>query len=318
MSRPDALLLERDTRQLYLLSFKTAATWDIRKERDAGHDMQGLSEGVEVERRLSEWWQKRKTLGPPAKGETKLSDGTEQPKWFRDIYKEDGGPPRIHAIRYEFMLKGSRRKDKDLSARLSLDAYSQASHLVRAYYSAGMTAADEQWNWSWDYIKPGGETSKLYWKAWKAAPVWEHMTMRTWIDRLDAAVETVDADQQSLGWTGPAQATGGTAEHPLDAIFPPPLVIYRSDDDLRDWMEQTEAQERSVAEGVAAVQAAADDGERRHLLNTNFPMYRKSCIYPSPCQFLRVCYSGEEMRKDPLGSGLFELRTPNHPVEVQK
>jgi len=35
---------------------KTAASWDIRKERDAERDMQGLSEGVEVERRLGALW----------------------------------------------------------------------------------------------------------------------------------------------------------------------------------------------------------------------------------------------------------------------
>ena len=56
MSRPDALLLSRADRQLYLLSYKTTSGWDVRKARDAEHDMQGLSEGVEVEKRLGEWW----------------------------------------------------------------------------------------------------------------------------------------------------------------------------------------------------------------------------------------------------------------------
>ena len=57
MSRPDALLRSRADNSLYILSYKTAATWDIRKARDAEHDMQGLREGVEVERRLREWWE---------------------------------------------------------------------------------------------------------------------------------------------------------------------------------------------------------------------------------------------------------------------
>src|SRR5580765_4359456 len=56
MSRPDALLRHRQSNELYLLSYKTTGGWDIRKARDIEHDMQGLSEGVEVERRLGEWW----------------------------------------------------------------------------------------------------------------------------------------------------------------------------------------------------------------------------------------------------------------------
>jgi hypothetical protein len=320
MSRPDALLLERDTRQLYLLSFKTAATWDIRKERDAQHDMQGLSEGVEVERRLANAWTALRKEVVMDRGDLTLEvcKAYDLKPATANFLFASPAPPRIHAIRYEFMLKGPRRRDKDLSQRLSLDAYSQASHLVRAYYSPGMTSADEQWNWSWQYLKPGGETSNLYYKAWKAAPVWEHMPIRAWIDRLDAHVETMGEEGSSLGWTGPAQATGGTSEHPLDSVFLPPLVIYRNDDDLRDWLEQTEAQERRVAEGVAAVQAAGDEGERRHLLNIHFEQHRKECVYPSPCQFEKICYGGESLRADPLGSGLFELRVPNHPVELSK
>ena len=56
MSRPDALLRDRQTGDLYIQSFKTGASWDVRKGKDAEHDAQGLSEGVEIEKRLAEWW----------------------------------------------------------------------------------------------------------------------------------------------------------------------------------------------------------------------------------------------------------------------
>jgi len=324
MSRPDALLLERATRQLYILSFKTAASWDIRKERDAQHDMQGLSEGVEVERRLGEWWDVLHSLD-----QEKHEVRRGVPDQFRHIAKADAtdsliaylrslpAPPRIHAIRYEYMLKGSRRHDKDLSARLGLDCHTQSSPLVRAYYSAGMAQGDEAWNWSYDYLKDTGETGRLYWKAWRPAFVWEHMPVREWIDRLDDTHETVGEEGQARGWSGRAQATGFTTEHPLDSVFLPPVVIYRNEDDLRDWMDQTEHQERTVAEGVAAVRACGDEGERRHALNIHFPMYRNSCEYPSTCAFVRLCYGGEDIRRDPLGSGQFVVRTPNHPVELE-
>jgi hypothetical protein len=44
MSRADGLLLNLDTEELEVMSFKTAASWDRRKESAANHDMQGLSE----------------------------------------------------------------------------------------------------------------------------------------------------------------------------------------------------------------------------------------------------------------------------------
>jgi hypothetical protein len=190
----------------------------------------------------------------------------------------------------------------------------------------------------------------LYYKTWRPTAVWEHMPIRDWIGMLDASTETMSAydsttgmEPRSLGWGSPAQAQGYTTTHPLDEVFPAPLTVYRQDDDLRDWVEQVEAQERRVAEGVAQVAATTgpdlsveraaygayhsskgipvepnegNEGEKRHLLNVLFPMSRKACSYPSECAFTRVCYGGEDIRRDPLASGLYRARVPNHPAEA--
>ena len=309
MSRPDALLLERESKQLYILSFKTAGGWDVRKARDAEHDMQGLSEGVEVEKRLGEWWQ----LIRKHDGEHSVQDIPEAT--YRYLHSIPA-PPRILGIRYEYMLKGDRWVDKDLSARLGVEVRSQRSPLVRGYLNAGMTSGDEQWNVSWDYVKEDGTESKLYWKSWKSSPTWEHMTTREWIDKLDASVMTTGEEGREMGWSSPAQATGFLSAHPLDEVFIPPIVVYRNDDDLRDWIEQVEAQERRVAEGVEAVRAAGTPEEERSALNEHFGQTRRACEYPSTCAFVRVCYGGEEIRRDPMGSGFYQIRKANHPVEV--
>lgn len=315
MSRPDALLRERDSNELYLQSTKTTSKWDIRKERDAQRDMQGLSEGVEVEKRLGRWWEELQHYGPDLSAWASASDTTLA------MVKYLGGlpsPPRIMGIRYEYMFKGDRYTDKELAMELGIEARSQRSHLIRGYLNPGMAAGDEQWNWSWDYLKEGGEKSKLYWKQWRSAPVWKHMTVKDWIDRLEASVETHGEENRALGYSGPAQATGFTEEHPLDSVFRAPIVVYRNDDDLRDWLEQTEAQERRVVEDVAAVEAAADEGKRRHLLNVHFPQTRRACEYPTTCSMVRICYGGDDIRRDPRGSGLYQLRVLNHPQELQK
>ena len=140
--------------------------------------------------------------------------------------------------------------------------------------------------------------------------------MREWIDKLDATVMTVGEENHELGFSCPAQSTGFLATHPLDDIFIPPIVVYRNDDDLRDWVEQIEAQERRVAEGVQAVRAAGSADEERSMLNVHFPMTRRACEYPTTCSMSRLCYGGEDIRRDPLGSGLYSIRKANHPQEV--
>jgi hypothetical protein len=320
MSRPDALLLERESQQLYILSFKTAASWDIRKAKDAERDMQGLSEGVEVERRLAEWWHRAQQRNDNPWDFTDCS-----PAMWKYLQSQPA-PPRILGIRYEYILKGERWTDKDLSAKFNMTCRSQRSHLIRAYMNPGMAAGDEQFNWSWDYLKPdgSGESSKLYWKSWRSTPIWEHMSIKRWIDMLDTATMAVSGDDaaeglapRELGYKCQAQATGYTAEHSLDSVFIPPIVVYRSEDSLRDWIEQVESQERRVAESVAQVESAGDDGERRHLLNVLFPQTRRACEYPTTCSMSTLCWGTESERADPLGSGRYVTRRVNHPQETQ-
>lgn len=307
MSRPDALLLERSSRNLYLLSFKTAASWDIRKDRDALRDMQGLSEGVEIEKRLATWWHD-------------LKQADTEP--MRKFLESCGSAPRILGIRYEYMLKGDRVFDKELTAELGLDARTQRSPLTRAYMNPGMVAGDESWNVSWKYMKEGGEQSQLYWKSWVGTPVFRQMRTKQWIDRMDQSVETIGEEGRALGWNSKAQATGFLKSHPLDDIFIPPIVVYRNDDELRDWIEQVEAQEREIAERVELVRGAGDASEKRHLLNLYFPQHRRACEYPSTCPFAATptspgpCFGSDQAFEDPLGTGRYERREPNHPQEV--
>jgi len=178
-----------------------------------------------------------------------------------------------------------------------------------------MTVGDEQWNWSWDYLKEDSSSSKLYWKSWRGAPVWRSMPLKKWLDMLDSTAEAVGEEGRSLGYKSDAQSSGFTASHPLDSIFIPPVVVYRNDDDLRDWLEQTEAQEVRRVREAQQVLAAQNEGEKRHLLNIYFVQTRKACEYPSTCQFVKICFGGEDIRRSPLESGLFKRREPNHPQE---
>lgn len=328
MSRPDALLLERESQQLYILSFKTAASWDIRKERDAQHDMQGISEAIEPEQRLGKWWYDAEKGGS---GMTRVTrEGCSQATF--DYLQSCAAPPRILAIRYEYILKGERWTDKDLSLRTGLAARSQRSSLIRKYVahsvpqsrSSAPPFAHGDVCVSWDYTRPEDmKESKLAWQNWKSEPVWESGTIRDWIDKLDASHEvmsgedsTVGMEPRLLGWKSDAQALGVLKQHPLDEVFIPPIVIYRGEDEIRDWVEQVEAQEREIAEHVELVQAATDEGERRSQLNKHFPFTRRACEYPTTCSMTKICWGVDTMRADPIGSGVYKQRTVNHPMEL--
>lgn len=346
MSRPDALLRERSSNELYILSYKTTAGWDVRKEKTAEHDMQGLSEGVEVERRLGEWWRQIKS---PDTYKDALAFNIPTPIYL--YLKGLEAPPRVHAIRYEYLLKGDRRKDRELSLRLGVEARSQQSHLIRAYTAVSTPKKGESGYslgdvcWSWDFTRTEDDkSSTLAWQNWKSQPVWQQKSVGTgttgttgmidlisgvkdWIDLLDRSEEvwsgadsTVGMEPRRLGWSSPGQKLGVTDRHPLDAAFLPPVTVYRNDDELRDWVESTEEQERTAAIHAEEVLAARDGGERRSLLNRYFPMNRGSCQYPSQCPFadpLRgVCFGPQEVRENPLGSGEYVRRVMNHPQEL--
>jgi hypothetical protein len=298
-SRPDALLLERATGQLQIMSFKTAASWDQRKEQDARHDSQGLSEGVEIEQRLARWWKQ-------------LHDNQIDKEMIDENYSDAmaqylvavTAPPTIYAIRYEFLYKGERRIDKSLSAEYGFPCRVQCSPLVRPYRNSDTG----EHNCSWDYIKADGSTSKLNYRAWSSQPVWREMSPAAWMDHL------ADAREMADGWHTPAQSTGSLPCRPLAELFATPLTIFRDPDDLLNWAEQMAYQEEEIAGHVAEVNAAKDEGERRSLLNRYFPMTRSACSYPSQCFATGLCFGGgDEVRGDPIGSGLFVARKSNHP-----
>ena len=209
----------------------------------------------------------------------------------------------------------------------------EKSHLVRQYYahSVPKSKGESAYHhgdvcWSWEWLKPDGTESKLAWQNWGSRPVWDQPGgVKGWIDALDASAmqmsaydSTVGMEPREMGWAGPAQALGTTKEHPLDAVFIPPIIVYRNDDDLRDWVEQVEAQERRIAEAAAEMQGTADAEGQRHLLNLHFPQTRRACEYPTTCQFVPVCYGGEDIRRDPMASGRYVARQPNHPQELIK
>ena len=261
MSRLDALLLERQTGYLYLQSYKTTGQWDRRREADAQVDMQGLSEAVDVENRLGGAWQflndireMKETLAlATAQNEkftwdriTKSENlvmglvNSRTMEWLRHVPE----PPKVLGVRYEYLLKGPRRQDKKDLTPAGFARYVADTPLIRAYKQDGITFDDRRWCHSYDWFEITGKSRRLDYRSWAKAPVWKFMPIADWIDKLDKGEVQPDCYDEH-----------GNALDILAEQFVTPIHVFRNEDDMRDMLEQLEAQETQMAEDVAAVQA---------------------------------------------------------------
>jgi hypothetical protein len=305
-SRADALLRNRETSDLYIMSYKTTGAWDRRKAADAEVDMQGLSEAVDIERRLGEAW-----LHIHA-GHASVAEGYDAVQtvnqstwnWLCTLPE----PPRVLGVRYEYLVKGPRRKDKNDPAMPN--RFVADTPLIRAYKFDGITADDRRWAHSFTFHTQAGKSSRLDYRAWKKAPVWKFMPVSRWIDMLDAGEIQPDIYDEH-----------GREIDILAEQFIPPVVVYRNDDDMRDMLEQLEASEIRVAENVAAVQAAERQGDLalvRSELNRRFPQTRTSCSWPGACAMRPICFGPQTIRQNPESSELYQVRRANHPQETRE
>lgn len=135
---------------LYVLSWKTAASWDRRKAKEARTDMQGLSEAYAVELRVAE------STGEPVLG-TKM----------------------IH------LLKG-KRIPTGYGDKLH---YIQSSPLVHAWMQGSGPTPQFAWAYSWDDPEQvndwGNPVSHKLGKGWRRVFIPDVMPVAEWVQMLD-------------------------------------------------------------------------------------------------------------------------------------
>lgn len=259
LSRPDALLRERESGDLYCWSLKVIKeVW----ESDYQRDIQSMSEC-----------------------------------WSRSNDMDDPLPAPVVGVQMTYLLKGRSYENETLGCKV------HSCPITRGYRQTDGLV--ENWAWSYDVPKIGknGEayTGKLG-KGWGQAPTWEFAGgIEGWVRAL------VNGDIQP------------EAGDPLDRMVLMPQPYFRSDSDIRDWLEAAaEAEEHVVrwSEAANAVLRLEDYRAWESLLNRKFPKRTRECFRYTrnyPCSFLPLC-EGAQARLDPLAAG-FRLRNPNHPEE---
>lgn len=292
-ARIDALLEERDTGDLHILSFKTAKEWSKQSAMQFRRDMQGLTEAMT--------WEAQH--GQPS--------------------AEHPGGRRIEMTQMLILLKGKEYEDKWAGAPGKWVHYSP---LTRAYRLAipGIVPEFDSSKWAWSYDVPktyvrGDRKGETYMgtleKDWKPTSTWDNYPggMKAWVEDL---------------YRGKWQPEMGD---PFAKSFVMPEPWSRAQQEMEDMREQLVAQELEVVEDVRYYQdlilwGVDDPDPVRSFLNRKFRQHRASCSrYGGMCWAEGICFGGSGGGGD-AGAPFFpveellapgggrRLRSPHHQV----
>jgi hypothetical protein len=199
---------------------------------------------------------------------------------------------KIEGILYLFAVKGQRRLDDYLGFK------TQDTPLAYGWVRRGNMPGEDEWAWKykWASEEEGKKFSQLG-KGFRKVSIWDNYEggVKAWIDDLAARAIT------------PRHI------NPFEAIFPESLPVSRRADEIESWKRQVVSQESRVRQRALAVEEAHGDEE---VLDREFPQHTANCYsFNSPCQFFDACFK-PAVHADPLGSGLYQVRTANHPERV--
>lgn len=303
--RADALLLEKETLDLYILSLKTAKHFYKKREEVAHRDMQGLSEVAVVDQRLGRWDSLLKS-GPS--DITGFDPRTLIPEWFYSRWRE-GASALVTGVKMEFALKGDRREWPKGSGK-----YYYSNHLIRPWKKLSLaeqtvpkrrraptasSCLELPYAVNWEFKDDLGANHTLG-AGWRPVNIWEDMGVKNWIEFL---MENQIQDLQ------PGEA--------VESMFVTPFEFYRSDEDIDAWKQKTVYSERRTYEGRKKVLESTTPKTYLSALNEHFDTHSDRCDYPVTCPYQPICFGGSRaLLFDPLISGMYEPRVPNHANEL--
>lgn len=316
--RADALLLERDTQDLYVLSLKTTKDFSKKKAEGGNRDMQGLSEVAAIDQRLQGWQEATTQCSILQEQEFKqaslehkleiLKRGNKNPEdvpaWFVSRW-EEGAPPSCFGVKMEYALKGLKLEDPKGSG-----VWKYSNPLIRPWKYAedlggkGRRAGlgNERYAISYDFTDDMGGNHRLG-KGWVRINIWEDMGVKEWIEYVaDTPIQGFDSGRA------------------LAAQFALPEEFYRNDNDIERWKKRIVFAGRRQSLGVVSTLDALGTGNFEVFedrLDEFFPPSSDQCDYPTRCVYQDICYSANKgYLFNPMSAGIYEPRTPNHTAEL--
>lgn len=289
-SRVDALLMERETMDLYALSEKTTKEYNSRSANASLHDMQGLSEVSALDSRLAGW---QKTW----------KEGGDVPAWFHKR-ADEGYAPKMLGVKMEYALKGMKIETPKGSGQWF---YSNA--LIRPWKKTDDLEPKRRgrgssfgfpYAVSYDFTDDMGGNHRLG-KGWNRINIWEDMGVKEWIDCVNSE-----------------EIQGFRPGYAIENQFILPEDIVRNEEDMLRWERRTLHGERRIQIGREAVKAAFGTPNFEDKLDEHFPPSSNACDYPTRCPYQEICFSNNKsFLYDPIGTGLFSIREANHKIEEE-
>jgi hypothetical protein len=139
-------------------------------------------------------------------------------------------------------------------------------------------------------------------KGWNRVNIWEDMGVKAWVEYL----------------TG-NEIQGFPPGYALEQQFVLPFEYFRNEDDMEDWEDEVIEQEKFIAEGREALKFGGETHSSRDWKRVMAKYFRKqtsACDWPTKCSFQEVCFGPKAYLHDPISSGLYQIRVPNHKTEL--
>lgn len=290
--RGDALLLDKNTLDLFILSLKTKKEWKgLKDEKKNRYDMQGMSETAVVEQRLRRWhdWMEKYSKSPYVD----YNQCADIPEWFKRRY-EAGAGPTIMGVKMDFALKGRRSEWPIGSGR-----YSYSNPLIRPWKRDDGLKGDG-YAFLYEFKDELGGNHRLG-KGWNRINIWEDIGVKAWVDLL--ATESFQGMAPMVG---------------IQKQFIMPTEYFRQEKDIENWKESRLFEEIRIAKGISETVPTIGTKDLQRKLNEHFPMYSN---YPTDCTYCpyeMLCHDGiESYLHDPMSSGKYAARAANHKAELE-
>jgi len=260
LATADAVLREKTSRDVFVYSLKTMASYDVRAEKTYQCDLQGVTESVMVERKIKH---------------------------------------RVAGVRYCFLIKGPRYRQKDQNEEPT-GLWIQDTPLLVGWkrYTTNGVAYAHRYKIPNEY---GAGYSTLG-KGWIKFNVWEEpgLTIKHWVEML---------------WKEQIQPTSINVVKNSCHV---PVERFKYPTEVARVLVQITADAKRIKYATETLQTVPGD---RAKIDRLAPPYQHSCFYPGKCEFAEsVCHKGTgqtipESITDAIREGKLEWRVSHHPIE---
>ena len=287
LTRVDAELQDRQDDSFFNYSLKTTKWFD---ERSYKHDLQGPMEIWGVENHI---YESNQGIHNVLDAIERCNDSFIRIPKMEDIKKyyqsKRQQPKKVSGVKFCYLVKGRWEQDDKFDEN---SLWKTKSPLIRGYKN--ITPSGVEYAHTLYYPNSENKSGKgRLGKGWEPFDVWteQGITLDSWCQAL--LNQTIQPE---------------CGDVLRNEVVRTPIEYFRSEEEINRVINEVGHQESRIAN--------ANPPER--MLNIVFPRYYHSCHYPYDCSYIPICWKESEkgdISEDPIGSGLYQIRTPHHEGE---